>query len=303
MSSTGVSTSSVRSAAAGISTATANEAFDFVKALAFELSAGKVELPSFPDIAMRVQRALADENVTPDRVVRVVGSEPALAARILGMANSAALNATGRAINELRTAIARMGFDMLRSAAITFSMAQLRKAEQYRGLEKPMNLLWQRSVNVASLCFVIAKRFTRVSADAALLAGLLHGVGKLYILTRASKHPALFADHATYNTIVRDWHGNIAKALLENWGMAEELVDAVCSFEDMDREPRGQTGLADVLAVAHLFASFREQPDLLELKLRECKPAARIAVDREAFEKVFAESAADMQALREALGD
>ena len=51
------------------------EAFAFVQALASELSTGKVELPSFPDIAMRVRQVLADENVTPDKVVRVVGRD------------------------------------------------------------------------------------------------------------------------------------------------------------------------------------------------------------------------------------
>ena len=277
-------------------------AFEFVRALAAELSSGSVELPSFPDVAMRVQRVLADENVAPDRVVRVVGSEPALAARVLQMANSTALNPGGRAVVDLRTAVARMGFDMLRSAAITFAMAQLRKADAYKGLEKPMNLLWQRSVLVATTSFVVAKRFTRVSPDSALLAGLLHGVGKLYILTRAVKHPALFDDQPTYNTIVRDWHGNIAKALLENWGIGEELIDAVHDYEDGSREPRGAVSLTDVLAVGNLFASFREQPDLLEAKLAECRVASRMAIGGDSFDRVLSESRAELQALTDALG-
>ncbi|MCS6948075.1 MAG: HDOD domain-containing protein, partial [Steroidobacteraceae bacterium] len=90
-----------------------DDAFQFVKELAAELSAGKIELPSFPDIAMRVQRVLTDDNVSPERVVRVVGSEPALVARIMSMANSAALNPSGRQISDLRTAVTRLGFDML----------------------------------------------------------------------------------------------------------------------------------------------------------------------------------------------
>jgi HD-like signal output (HDOD) protein len=282
----------------------AREAFEFVKALATELSEGKIELPSFPDIATRVQRVLGDEKSTPDRVVRVVGSEPALAARLVGMANSAALNTTGKPVTELRTAIARLGFDMVRSAAMSFAMSQLRKAEEFRSLEKPMNLLWHRSVSVAVLSYVIAKRLTRLQADSALLAGLLHGVGRLYILTRASRHPALFADPAAYNTIVRDWHANIARAVLENWAMADEIVEAVHGYEDLERDARGgQLGLTDVLAVASLMASFRDQPDLLEARLQEFKPAARIASDRAVLTQLFQDSAAEMAALRDALGD
>src|ERR1700754_606459 len=92
-------------------------AFRFVELLAKELSTGKIDLPSFPDIAMRVRQVLGDENVKPEQVVRVVSAEPALAARLLNIANSAALNFTGKAVTDLRAAIARMGFNMVRSAS------------------------------------------------------------------------------------------------------------------------------------------------------------------------------------------
>src|SRR5271154_2045967 len=98
------------------------QAFAFVQSLAAELSKGKVELPSFPDIALRVRKVLSDENVSQDMVVRVVGSEPALAARLMQISNSAALNFSGKPITELRTAISRMGFNMVRSAAIAFAI-------------------------------------------------------------------------------------------------------------------------------------------------------------------------------------
>jgi len=117
------------------------EAFAFVQALAAELSKGKVDLPSFPDIALRVRRVLADEEVSQEKVVRVVGSEPALAARLMQIANSAAINFTGKAITELRTAIARMGFNMVRSAAIAFAMSQLKKVDSLKGLEQPLDEL------------------------------------------------------------------------------------------------------------------------------------------------------------------
>src|SRR6185437_2620630 len=51
-------------------------AFTFVQALAAELSGGKVELPGFPHIVMRVQRVLSDDKTDATKVVRVIGSEP-----------------------------------------------------------------------------------------------------------------------------------------------------------------------------------------------------------------------------------
>ena len=56
-------------------------AFAFVSELAAEVSHGRVELPSFPDVAVRVRKVLADEHVSNEQIARVVGSEAGLAAR------------------------------------------------------------------------------------------------------------------------------------------------------------------------------------------------------------------------------
>jgi len=49
------------------------ESFRFVRGLAGELSAGRVNLPSFPDIEMRVRKALDDESVTVEQIARIGG--------------------------------------------------------------------------------------------------------------------------------------------------------------------------------------------------------------------------------------
>ncbi len=277
-------------------------AFAFVQALAGELSAGKVDLPSFPDIALRVRQVLADDEVTQEKVVRVVGSEPALAARLMQIANSAAINFSGKPITELRSAIARMGFNMVRSAAIAFAMSQLKKVDALKGLEQPLDELWQRSAAVAAMSHAVARRFSRVNPDTAMLAGLLHGIGKLYILTRASRHPVLFEDQAVYHSIVRDWHAAVAKALLENWDMAEEIVLAVSDHEDFGREHAGPPDLTDVLTVGHLLAAFKEHPETLELNLHDVAACRRMRIDRGSYEKLIDESEHEIDALREALG-
>lgn len=278
------------------------EAFAFVQALAVELSKGKVDLPSFPDIALRVRQVLADEEVSQEKVVRVVGSEPALAARLMQIANSAAINFTGKPITELRTAIARMGFNMVRSAAIAFAMSQLKKVDALKGLEAPLDALWRRSAGVAAMTHAVARRLAKVNPDTALLAGLLHGVGELYILTRTTQHPKLFANEAAYHNIVRDWHSSIAQALLENWEIAEEIVAAVSNYQDIDRVHEGAADLTDVLTVGYLLASYREHPESIELNMQGVAACARMQLDRAGYEKLIQESGDEIAALQAALG-
>jgi HD-like signal output (HDOD) protein len=276
--------------------------FPFVKGLAAELSAGQVELPSVPDIVIRLQQALSDDNVTNDTIVRVIGSEPMLAGKLLTMANSVALNTSGRKIADLPTAVARVGFNIVRSAGLSFAVEQLRKASEYRHLEKQLDVLWKDSVQIAALCHVIARRFSSLNGDTALLAGLMHNVGRIYILTRASKYPTLTADPLTFNSIVRDWHANVAKALLENWKVAEEIVEAVGGYEDLDREARGPVTLTDVLSLAMLVERNRNGAEMNLPDETLIKGLKRMQLQVRDCHTVLDESAEEIAALKSALG-
>jgi HD-like signal output (HDOD) protein len=277
-------------------------AFTFVQALASELSGGKVELPGFPHIVMRVQRVLGDASADASRIVRVIGSEPVLATQLVRMANSVALNPAGARVTDLKAAVARVGLDTVRSATIAFAIAQLREAPALRGLEKQLGVLWRHGVQVAALSHAVAKRLTKVSPDTAMLAGLLQGIGRLYILTRASRHRSLFADPLAYQTIEHDWHLSIAAALLENWGIADEIVQAVHDSENFEREVRGAPALADVLVVATLLADLQGEPEVLKAQTLCAKPLQRMRLDFEACQAFLAESAQEIAALRDALG-
>ena len=173
--------------------ADASAAFAFVSELAQEVSSGKVELPSFPDVAVRVRKVLADEHVSNEQIARVVGSDAGLAARVFTLANSAALNRSGRSVSELKTAVNRIGHNNVRTAAVSFAIAQLRRAAELRHIAKELEQLWQEATMVAALAYAVASR-CNVNADESMLAGLLHNVGKIYILARANRHNSLFKD-------------------------------------------------------------------------------------------------------------
>lgn len=273
-----------------------------VEALTLELAGEKIDLPSFPDVAVRVRKALTNEEVDIEDVVRVISAEPALAARLLQVANSAALNPNGRRLTDLRTAVSRIGFNMARSATIAFAMSQLRRAEAYKGLEQPLTELWQHSAHVAAVCHVIAKRFTRINADTALLAGLLGGVGKLYLLTRAVRFPSLLGDPAAYQRIVAEWHVRISQAILRNWDMADEVVAAVAAAENADRDHEGVTDLADVIVVSTALASLGPDPSADEMLFLGVPAARRMKLDAAKCGTALAESDAEIASLRQVLG-
>lgn len=278
------------------------EAARLVQALTLELAGEKIDLPSFPEVAARARKALANEAVEIEDVVRIISAEPALAARLLQLANSAALNSSGRRIADLRQALSRIGFNMARSATIAFAMSQLRRAEAYKGLEQPLDELWQWSAHVAAVSHVVAKRFTRVNADTAMLSGVLHGVGKLYLLTRAIRFPLVLEDASTYQRIVEQYHGRVAQAILRNWEMPEEVVDAVVACENHDREHEGATDLTDVLTVGGALAALGPSPVAEQMLFLGIPAARRMKLDAAACVAALKASHDEIVSLRQALG-
>lgn len=276
--------------------------FAFVAALARELSGGKIELPSFPDIAIRVRRVLQDEDVSADKLVRVVGADPSLSARLLQLANSAAVNPSGSRITDLRMAITRIGFNLVRSSSISLAMSQLASSKPLQSIKVPLQALWKHSAYVAAMANVVARRLTAVNPDAAALAGMVHGIGKLYIMVRAVEFPALFADPESYQRVEQLWHANIAKAVLESWELADDIVTAVHLHEDLEYSHEGEADLTDVLVIANLLISYREHPQSIELNLQGVTAASRMQLDVEAYKRLLVESASEIEALRAALG-
>ncbi len=276
--------------------------FDFVRSLAAELSTGKVDLPAFPEIAIRVRRVLSDPDCTVNQVVRVVGSEPSLAARILRISNSAALNHSGRLIADLRSAVNVLGYNMVRTAAMSFAMVQIRNANKVKGLEPLLDALWRRSTLVAAFSYVLARSCSKLPPDEAMLGGMMHGIGKLYVLTRAVNHPDLFSDGTPFDALIDEWHAPIGKAILENWEFSEAMADAVGRQDDHSKDEPGDPDLCDVIAIAIVMASQPSDIAGIETPLHDLPGARRLGLDKARAADVMVECDAEVTALSSALG-
>lgn len=276
-------------------------AFAFVSELAQEVSSGKVELPSFPDVAVRVRKVLADEHVANDQIARIVGSDAGLAARMLTLANSAALNRSGKPLADLKTAINRIGHNNVRTAAVSFAIAQLRRASELRNIAQDLERVWQEATLVAALSFSIASR-CQLNADESMLAGLLHNVGKLYILARANRHGGLFSDPPVLAQVMRDWHANVGKAIVENWGFPEHIAEAIGEHENIDRHA-GQADVTDVLTIAVMSAPFLGQQADFELNMQGVRAFRRLNLDNAKCANIMTSCSDEIAALRSALGD
>ena len=283
----------------------ANEAvdpgFEFVVRLSAELNDNQLDLPAFPDVALRVKQALADPDISAEQIARVVGSDPVFSARLLKVANSAMLNAAGSQINDLRLAIMRLGFKMAYNIAVSIAVEQVMNARAVDKLHPYFEELWHHSVEVAAYSYVIAARMTKINPDQAMLAGLLHDIGKYYILTKTDDFPQLFDDPETLNAIIRDWHTGVGRSILEAWNFSEAIAMSADEHESLDRMHVGSADLTDVVMVANLFAHQKNIEQLSEIDWQGVPALKRLNLTAETAFDVIQDSKEEMQSIINAL--
>jgi HD-like signal output (HDOD) protein len=243
-------------------------AFKFVQNMAEDLGKDDLELPGFPDSVARLHQDLADESKGVKDIVERVSTEPALAARLIQLANSAAFNTTGREVGEPRAAVTQLGFNIVRSTATAYAMRQIEQQEWLQPVRPELAKIWRRSNGVAAICHVLGDEIDGLRADEALAAGLFHQLGNLYLLTRAHGEGLDIAGNPNWEQTTRSWHPTIARAFMESWGMPDYLGEAV---ENQDGIAAGDnenlTLYTRLLSCAKLYDSLKEASNGVATKI------------------------------------
>lgn len=277
--------------------------FRFMTLLTGELSNGHVDLPAFPEVVARIKNALSKDDVTPAKIAQLVAAEAGLAARLMTIANSAMLNPSGNVFTELKSAIVRIGYNTVRTAAVAYAVAKLREADELRPIRKELETLWHESIVTAALTWATARQVPHINVDEAMLTGLVHNIGKVYILSRSQRLAGgAFAISDTV-PIVRDWHANVGRAIVESWQFAAHIAAAVGEYEEFDRVVR-KADMVDVLQIATLLRPSVADPQLPVSSYLSTLPAyTRLSLDDDKLKQIIHDATQAVSTLHGALGN
>ena len=229
-------------------------AFRFLQDIAANLSREKLVFPTFSQATIKVRTALEDPDIDAERLGKIVSTEPLLAARLVQMANSAALNPGGKPVGDVRSAILRVGLSSVRSVAVAVALEQLRDGAQSPAMRPFAEAAWRHSLQVAAIAYVLAKRLSRINPDEALFAGLVHDIGHFYLLSRASAYPEMQQNPEELAEILGQWHASIGQAVLHDLHVSDALIEAVGEHENRHyRSPL--RSLSDIVSLANIAAS------------------------------------------------
>ncbi|PKO33546.1 MAG: hypothetical protein CVU34_11315 [Betaproteobacteria bacterium HGW-Betaproteobacteria-7] len=227
--------------------------FQMLEDIAKEL-AGEVVFPTYFDAILRLRKILQDPDQSMAEIAAAVAIEPLISAKLLHLANSVAFNPDGREVVDLKSAIMRLGLNAVRSAALSIVMNQLLRARGMAEYSVMTHGLWEHSIKTSAAARVIARSASRLNADEAMLAGLIHDLGAFYMLYRATQYDELRHRPESIKYLIIQWHESIGVSLLNALGIPEEIVDSTIDHDRLRPPPSPIRNLRDVIYVANMLA-------------------------------------------------
>lgn len=261
------------------------------------------ELPSLPDLAFKIGRAIDDPNNRNEDIAQLIQLDPALTTRLLGVVNSAAYGGLKK-VSTVGKATTRLGRSKLRNLVYSCLIKSIFKVNS-RQLRRRMEALWQHSVHVAALSFVLGRETPGIDPEQALLAGLIHEIGAIAITGAVARFPALLVREEVLDYVIATLRQETAMRLLQRWDLDGEFSDLIGETGNWQRVGSAIPEIVDVVNVAILHARIG-QPDQATLPRIDQVPAylklARNRLTPQRSLAILEEAAGDVEELRSLLG-
>ncbi|MDH5562905.1 MAG: GGDEF domain-containing protein [Nitrospirota bacterium] len=199
-------------------------------------------LPSPPTVAIQIIQLANQPDTDFQRIIELLNCDPALASKILRIANSP-IYPYVKKVENLHQALMVLGLNATISLALSFSLVQSLQSTKGKGLD--YTLYWKRALIAGTACQVLGS-FCEVEEIAELyLAGLLQDLGmlaldqvfpELYLTYEGQQcHHASLISHEEQALGLS--HGAVGSWLLTQWNFTDRLRLAVAGSDDPSRIP------------------------------------------------------------------
>lgn len=207
----------------------------------------ELHVPSLPDVALRLRRALQRDIDIAD-AAKIVNLDPAIASRLIQVANSP-LYRPASPITETQTAISRLGLKSTQNVVTSFSLHNLFRSRN-KLLNTKVQQIWRQSIQIASISSTLAHLTGRINAEEAMLAGLIQNIGALPVITYAETLSLSTYTEQELDLSIAALQGPIGVFILKKWHFPEAMqrIPSHCLNWYHDDGPDLQ--LADIVLLA-----------------------------------------------------
>ena len=216
----------------------------------------RLVVPSMPEVALKIRHLIEDDNVPIPQLAKVLNIDPAISAKLIKSANGALYHGQP-AVDTCVRAISRLGLNTTKHLVVSFVMRNLFCERIHVDLlNQYARDLWSHSVEVAAISMALARVTPGMDAEEALLAGLLHDIGELVILSYAENYPELIIDNETLDGVINQLKAEIGAVILREWQFPDALVEVAYGAEEWTRDSGEKPDYCDVVLTAQLHSFF-----------------------------------------------
>ncbi|HEY8096534.1 MAG TPA: HDOD domain-containing protein [Methylobacter sp.] len=227
-------------------------------------------LPTIPDVAFKIRRAINDDYASVSSIARIVQIDPSITARLIQISNSP-LYMGRKKIESCPEALTRLGLKTSQDIITAFAMQSVFNAKS-PVIRQKMAELWAHSSYIASISAVFAHKIPGFDPDRAMLAGLIHDIGIVPILTYADNHPDVIANPKDLVETVKELRANIGVQIIRHWDFPEDFEDVVINSENWFRNDNNPSSYADIVMISQLH-SFIGKVDIKKIPKIDTLPA------------------------------
>lgn len=220
-----------------------------------QILAAVKDIPPLPAIVPRVMVVLNDPNSSVAALAKVLGSDQAIASKLLRLSNSA-FYGFSKHIGTIHDAVVLLGFKTIKGLIYALSLYSSFN-EKVGGYKLDKGELWRHSLCAAFVAQMISTKTKKGNSEQAFVAGLMHDIGKTILgefLGNGSEDFAKHAEEEVYfikieEEILGISHPEIGAKVCEKWNLPQELLDAV-KFHHMPSEFDGDNPLVPIVHIA-----------------------------------------------------
>jgi len=222
-----------------------------------ELIQGLDDLPSLPAVVMELLGSIDQEDIDISVLARKVSADQALTAKTLRLANSSAFGLQVKATT-IQQAMTYLGFQSTRNLIMAAAMTGCFPSGRCPSFDD--KAFWRLSIATAACARVLA-RHMRFNQDVAFTAGLLHGIGRLVLVTRyPEQYDVVLRERkhvdgdlqGTEQAVLGVDHVLAGAALAEHWQFSGTMQQAIAFYHAP--ETPGAGFLATIVHVANAVA-------------------------------------------------
>lgn len=244
---------------------------DLVMQTITKFNQGKISLPVLPEISREIETAMNKPTSGPEDLARIIEKDTVIAVKLIATANSA-LYKSGDKVQDLRTAIARLGIREVQNIVSVIANRNLYKSGNTHCNEL-LKKLWLHSLCCAYACRAAAEKLGLKDGGKSFLMGLTHDIGCMLLVKSIGDSVAdtMVYDKNDLMECIHEVHVSFGAKILANMGFGPEFSEVIrlhqgSSFEKDTRKEVLIVNLADKISSAIHYGFFEEEPDLCNLE-------------------------------------